>query len=316
MDVSDLHPPDDYSHRFFIWHEWIQANGPLTNENVFDYFATSMFYDKQSNNQVLRMQTMHTGVPLANEAEELKRFTGVEFALVHSQPPSLFIIHKRNRVSPDETHPLMAYFIMNNRIYQSPDVYTLVSNRLLTSLHSLQTSLDTLRTRRPVYTPRTGFVWPISDPSLPEDGKKRDEEAEDSTTVSTEPVANSEDTEIVPSESDAAPKRKSTTGGDGKKRQNNMLLFNAMRTTALHSNQSFTLPASAAEKSAAEETPVVEGTVRSSPTPSAPAPPRAATPKSASSAPTPQETQPPKGLPGAGKKKKKRTSLAQPPAQS
>ena len=49
-----------------------QANGPLTNENVFDYFATSMFYDKQSNNQVLRMQTMHTGQPLVNEAEELK----------------------------------------------------------------------------------------------------------------------------------------------------------------------------------------------------------------------------------------------------
>lgn len=31
-----------------------------------------MFYDKQSNNQVLRMQTMHTGQPIANEAEELK----------------------------------------------------------------------------------------------------------------------------------------------------------------------------------------------------------------------------------------------------
>jgi mediator of RNA polymerase II transcription subunit 6 len=50
----------------------IKANGQLTNENVFDYFATSMFYDKQSNNQVLRMQTMHTGMPIINEAEELK----------------------------------------------------------------------------------------------------------------------------------------------------------------------------------------------------------------------------------------------------
>jgi hypothetical protein len=50
----------------------IQANGPLTAENVFDYFSHSMFYDKQSNNQQLRMQTMHTGQTLANEAEELK----------------------------------------------------------------------------------------------------------------------------------------------------------------------------------------------------------------------------------------------------
>lgn len=49
-----------------------QANGPLTAENVFDYFSHSMFYDKQSNNQVLRMQTMHTGQPVLNEAEELK----------------------------------------------------------------------------------------------------------------------------------------------------------------------------------------------------------------------------------------------------
>jgi mediator of RNA polymerase II transcription subunit 6 len=105
MDLSDLHPQDDYSHRFFIWHEWIQANGPLTAENVFDYFASSMFYDKQSNNQVLRMQTMHTGMPISNEAEELKRFTGVEFAVVHAQPPSLFIIHKRERFSPEEGKP-------------------------------------------------------------------------------------------------------------------------------------------------------------------------------------------------------------------
>lgn len=73
MDDKDLHPSDDYSHRFFIWHEWIQAHGPLSTENVFDYFATSMFYDKQSNNQVLRMQTIHTGTPILNEAEELKR---------------------------------------------------------------------------------------------------------------------------------------------------------------------------------------------------------------------------------------------------
>lgn len=50
----------------------LQAHGPLTADNVFDYFATSMFYDKQSNNQVLRMQTMHTGVPVKDEAAELR----------------------------------------------------------------------------------------------------------------------------------------------------------------------------------------------------------------------------------------------------
>ncbi|PFH49191.1 hypothetical protein AMATHDRAFT_76297 [Amanita thiersii Skay4041] len=218
MDLLDLHPPDDYTHRFFIWHEWIQANGPLTTQNVFDYFATSMFYDKQSNNQVLRMQTMHTAMAIANEAEELRRFTGIEFSLVHSQPPSFFIIQKRERLSPDDVIPLASYFIMNNRIYQAPDLYTVLSNRLLTSLCSLQASLDTLRKFRPEYTPRTGFAWPIIDPSITEDpNKKQDEEGQ------------STDAESVSTVSNSARKEEST-----KRQQNNLLLLNAMRTTAAH----------------------------------------------------------------------------------
>ena len=53
-----------------------KANGPLTTENVFEYFSTSMFYDKQSNNQVLRMQTIFTGVPIKDEAAELRLVYG------------------------------------------------------------------------------------------------------------------------------------------------------------------------------------------------------------------------------------------------
>ncbi|KAI0768572.1 MED6-domain-containing protein [Trametes elegans] len=292
MDV-DLHPPDDYSHRFFIWHEWIQAHGPLTAENAFEYFATSMFYDKQSNNQVLRMQTMHTGVPLANEAEELRRFKGIEFALVHAEPPSLFIIHKRDRLSPDEVRPLAVYFILNNRIYQSPDVYTLISNRLLTSLHSLQKSLDTLRTHRPAYTPRTGFVWPIEEPPSTDAAaanKKRAADGGGSTPATQE-------TEELSSERGLG-----ASSSDSKRHKNHLLLFNAMRTTAAHAHESFQLPAVATEEPV-PETPITATAGRLSVTP-APALARAATPKGPSNAPTPQEP-PAKGPPGGGKKKRK-----------
>ncbi|RPD63238.1 MED6-domain-containing protein [Lentinus tigrinus ALCF2SS1-6] len=293
MDV-DLHPPDDYSHRFFIWHEWIQAHGPLTAENAFEYFTTSMFYDKQSNNQVLRMQTMHTGQPLVNEAEELKRFTGIEFALVHAEPPSLFIIHKRERFSPEEVRPLAVYFILNNRIYQSPDVYTLVSNRLLTSLHSLQKSLDMLRSHRPAYTPRTGFVWPIVEPSSGDgSAKKRTQDGET--------APETQDTEEITGTRGLAI--------DSKRQQNNMLLFNAMRTTAVHARESFQLPSVSAED-VVPETPVTATAGRSSVTP-APGPGGIAT-RAPSLAPVSQE--PPKGPPGGGKKKKKRTATLPPAA--
>lgn len=294
MDINDLHPPDDYSHRFFIWHEWIQANGPLTTENVFDYFATSMFYDKQSNNQVLRMQTMHTGQPILNEAEELRRFTGVEFALVQSQPPSMFIIQKRERMSPDEVRPLAAYFIMNNRIYQSPDLYTVLSNRLLTSLSSLQTSLDILQRHRPDYTPRTGFVWPITDSSVQDDSIKR----------------RKPDDDIEMADDDASSvssKRQGASSEAPKRQQNNMLLLNAMRTTAAHLKRPF--PSAPSSENPPSETPAPQQRLSTTP---APLSSRVATPKAAHTAPTLQEIA--KAPAGAGKKKRKRTLLAPPPA--
>ncbi|KAG6332330.1 hypothetical protein ID866_6758 [Astraeus odoratus] len=297
MEFNDLHPADDYSHRFFIWHEWIQANGPLTTENVFDYFAASMFYDKQSNNQVLRMQTMHSGTPLLNESEELKRFTGVEFALVHAQPPSLFIIQKRERLSPEEVRPLAAYFIMNNRIYQSPDVYTLLSNRLLTSLNSLQSSLDTLRRYRPNYTPRTGFIWPIVDPSTSDATTKKP--------ATQDMLPSGDSTEPT---STQLGKQKTGGGLSGpKKQQYNMLMLNAMRTTALHSSLTFSSQRTSAadNDSSAPESVAAGASQRTSVTP-APAG-RGTTPKAPpSSASTPQDSTAPKGSSGAKKKRKRR----------
>lgn len=297
MDAIDLHPPDDTSQQFYIWHEWLQVNGPLTNENVFEYFTHSQFYDKQSNNQVLRMQTMHTGMPLVNEVEELRRFTGIEFSVVHSQPPSLFIIHKRERLSPDEVRPLAAYFIVNNRCYQAPDVYTLVSNRLRTSLHALQNSLNVLRSHRPDYTPRTGFAWPI---------------VESSTSESAQDDASNDDASESGDVQDLSGPAKEKLNIPREKQQNNMLLYNAMRSTAVHANVSFTLPTAASEATVAE-TPGPVTTVRASPTP-APAPARGATPRRASDVPaTPHlDSQPVKGPPGGGKKKKKRMSTAAP----
>ncbi|KAF5375052.1 hypothetical protein D9758_000056 [Tetrapyrgos nigripes] len=297
MDINDLHPPDDYSHRFFIWHEWIQANGPLTEENVFEYFTTSMFYDKQSNNQVLRMQTQHAVMPSASiESEEskLKKMVGQEFAVVHSQPPQFFIIQKRERLSPDEVKPLAAYFVMNNRIYQAPDVYTILSNRLLASLHSIQSSLDILRSHRPDYTPRTGFVWPIVEPSISDDSNKRQDGI---TSLTTQDVT-------------AEPSAKAQASSTPKRHQNNMLLMNAMRATAAHSKVALSTSALArTAESVPPEITAASSTARNSVTP-APTASRVSTPK----IPVQEPAAATKSAPGGGKKKRKRTMATDPAA--
>ncbi|KAJ2928899.1 hypothetical protein H1R20_g8202, partial [Candolleomyces eurysporus] len=290
MDPSDVRPDDDTA-RFFIWHEWLQANGPLTPENVFDYFTNSMFYDAQCNNAILRMQTRLSGTIIENEEEELRRFKGVEFVVVDAQPPTYFIIQKRDRISPDEAKPLAAYYCVQNRIYQAPDLYSLLSNRILASLFSLQTSLDILRNHRPDYTPRTGFVWPIvGDPNPAVAGadasKKKNQEAEETTSSDSEQPGSA-----------SAVKRP----GEGSKRMNMMLLMNAMHTTAM--NSVITPPETAAGSAAVAESVTAE-------TPS--------------TAPTPA----PQPLDGIGrapsmqaessktsvKKKRKRSSVAPPPS--
>lgn len=147
----------------------------------------------------------------------------------------------------------------------------------LASLSALQSSLDILCKHRPDYTPRTGFVWPITDPSIEDPTKRQAVEEEYSLTDS----SNDNRKE--------APKRQ----------QNNLLLMNAMRTTAAHSKRSFSFVQTTDNLVAAADTSATT-TMRSSPTP----------------APTSQEPvpkapvisqEPNKGPIGSGKKKRKRS---------
>jgi len=174
---------------------------------------------------------------------------------------------------------------MNNRIYQSPDLYTVLSNRLLTSLHSLQSSLDVLRSHRPDFAPRTGFIWPIVEaPTTDTLAKKQPTE---------------EDAGDVDPGSESLQKKSVATTSTAKKQQNILPLVNAMRTTAAHSTASFV------QRSSESVPPDVQRDIsRSSATP---APNREETPtKVGARTPAPQEpVRPP--LPG-GKKKRKRMS--------
>jgi len=238
---------------------------------------------------------MHTGQPLANEAEELKRFTGVEFAVTHSEPPTFFIIQKRERLSPDEVRPMAAYFIMNNRIYQSPDLYTVLSNRLLTSLSSLQTSLDILRTHKPPFLPRTGFVWPIMEPETTGSGPDQPTE---------KPKGTDEEAST-------------TSPSNSRKQQNHLLLFNAMRTTAAHASTTFTNNTrTVVDQPLTAETAPPEATVeraRSVSVAATPAPPlrRSPTPRVTGTIQSPELGKSQSSGPGVPpKKKKKRTNTA------
>ncbi|KZT61285.1 MED6-domain-containing protein [Calocera cornea HHB12733] len=224
---------DDLSTTSWLFAEWIAAFGPLTHaQKALDYFSLSIFWDKQSTNQVLRMQTQHTlgpdGMSTIDEESELRKFTGVEFAVVHGRPPGLWIIQKRERLSPDEVRPLASYFILNATIYPSPSLYSVLSTSLSTSLHYLRSSLETLREHKPAYNPRVGTSWPVAPPRDP-----------------SRQLARSRAGSLVPEEGEA-PSRDARAAAAGDKKEHEVLpMWNAFMTAS-----SYATAAAAARDSA------------------------------------------------------------------
>lgn len=168
-------------------------NHPLNEHNVMAYFATSPFFDRRSNNEQIRMQNIANGTQnliggmgAKQEEQELKRFTGLEFVLVHAQPPACFVIQKRWRTSPTDTTTLSAYYIINDSIYQAPDMYSLLASRLQSTVHGLKTSLGAQRAARPIFNPRRGhhgrFLVPDITPQTRADSDSPSDLDKDETT--------------------------------------------------------------------------------------------------------------------------------------
>lgn len=67
---------------------------------VLEYFSHSPFFDKRSNNAVLKMQSQFQKFGDVNEA--LKKMTGVEFVVSSYDPPDLFTISKQDREAYNE----------------------------------------------------------------------------------------------------------------------------------------------------------------------------------------------------------------------
>jgi mediator of RNA polymerase II transcription subunit 6 len=70
---------------------------PLT---VMDYFAnhSNPFYDRMCNNEIIKMQRL--------SADHLVNMTGVEYVVLHTQEPILYIIRKQKRSSPNNVSTL------------------------------------------------------------------------------------------------------------------------------------------------------------------------------------------------------------------
>ncbi|KAK9493110.1 MED6 mediator subfamily complex component-domain-containing protein [Lipomyces doorenjongii] len=158
--------------------EWIQMFG-LRTDNVLEYFAQSPFYDRSSNNQVLKMQSQFNAPVLQPQevVQALSTMRGIEFAIAMAQPASaLWIIRKQNRISPNEAVPLATYFVINENIYMAPSVYSIVSSRMLAGIRGLREALVLAADKLPKFAPTLGYSYYPNTQEDEENAKERVQE--------------------------------------------------------------------------------------------------------------------------------------------
>lgn len=70
------------------------------------------------------------------EPDRLKTMRGIEYEVLPPLPPhhptvSLFIIRKQRRSSANQVKPMAFYYVLDGTIYQAPNLYAILSSRLV-----------------------------------------------------------------------------------------------------------------------------------------------------------------------------------------
>ncbi|KAI5188413.1 mediator of RNA polymerase II transcription subunit 6 [Nematocida sp. AWRm77] len=120
---------------------WLQHNS-LTQSNVLVYFSFSQFYDRNSNNEVLRMQTINN--PNIDADSFLTKMTGVQYCVHHEEAPFLFVIKKCERLSPEKLLVLDYFYVMHGTIYQAPTEKEVSRTRYTNMVFSMMSTLNDL----------------------------------------------------------------------------------------------------------------------------------------------------------------------------
>ncbi|CAG8452986.1 13374_t:CDS:2 [Ambispora leptoticha] len=158
-----------------VWRhpEWImqQPNG-LNSNNVLDYFSESPFWEKHCNNATLKMQTQYND--LKDLMFELKKMRGIEFTVVHERPPFLWIIRKQKRTNEYDATPIATYYVYKAEVYQAPDLYSILANRVMISLRSLHIAFNACHDQIEFH-PATGYTWKKAALTESQDSNNKDE---------------------------------------------------------------------------------------------------------------------------------------------
>lgn len=110
---------------------------PLTTGNILEYFSLSKFYDKQSLNEILKMQSQFANIDISGK---LTSTVGVYYIL-EFQADNLFVIGKKEN-DGQSTRILKMYYCMFGYIYCAPTHGRISDSRMMDALFYLNEAID------------------------------------------------------------------------------------------------------------------------------------------------------------------------------
>ena len=90
-NLNALDVKDTLLHQSWQSEAWMPILNP---SNVLEYFAESIFYERQCNNEIIRMQRLNP--------DQMLNMVGPEYVLLIAQEPILYVIRKQHRTSPTQ----------------------------------------------------------------------------------------------------------------------------------------------------------------------------------------------------------------------
>lgn len=138
---------------------WLEHN-PLNAQTALEYFSHSGFYDRNCNNETIKMQQA--------SMDQLKNMRGTEYELLHANEMyGVFAIRRNERESPSVAPPRAAYYIVGGTVFQAPDIHTVLTNRLRQAVLSATEAFE-LAAEHVRYDARSasGYSWAVDDAGL------------------------------------------------------------------------------------------------------------------------------------------------------
>ncbi|XP_076069007.1 mediator complex subunit 6 [Oratosquilla oratoria] len=142
----------------------------LNASNIMDYFAerSNPFYSRDCNNEFIKMQ-QNTRI------DQLTHMQGIEYMLLHTQEPILYIIRKQHRYSPTQVTPLANYHIIGGQIFQTPDLGSVINSRLLSTVNHLYSAFVDMQSYSQ-YHPSKGYWWHFRNQPEAQQQQKKEKE--------------------------------------------------------------------------------------------------------------------------------------------